>query len=74
MPTVDKDLLYVPYTGSTVNNDVCSEGGSLYWFYKECRKSLFEAGLLKRKAPKETICVQNTNSNKGKTEYKLMLN
>ena len=71
MPSLDKDLLYVPFKSSTINSDQCSEGGSLYWYYKECRKDLRGANLLKKKATK---CTQSTNSNEGKIEYNLRNN
>lgn len=63
MPTIKKDLLYIPFTTGTGNSIGTSEGGSLYWCYKECRKNLYDAKILTVKSDEKGNIKEETHEN-----------
>lgn len=52
MPTVDQDYLYSPHCSAADGLNGVAESGTLYYYYKECRKHLYQAGLLVEKFKK----------------------
>ncbi|KAL7294781.1 hypothetical protein TKK_0011716 [Trichogramma kaykai] len=58
-PTYDSEILYTAYEKATDDSDKICQRGTFYWFYRDVRQYLRQAGI---KAPKKTLQVKEKSS------------